>query len=369
MESLVMQNIFGGVYYGKKILLTGHTGFKGSWLTYWLHKMGAEVHGLSLGKISTPNHYDLLNLPINSITADIRNYNQLNEIIGKIQPEIVFHLAAQSLVRPSYKDPLSTLETNIIGTANILQACRDCVSVRAIINVTSDKCYENKETGQSYNEKDPMGGYDPYSVSKGCSELITNSFRNSFFNITDYNIKHKILLASGRAGNVIGGGDWAEDRLIPDTMRAVAKNKQVIIRYPKATRPWQHVLEPLSGYLLTGQKLMEGNIKFATGWNFGPLSNESYTVEEILIATQSFWPNVNYLIEKSRQPHEAKFLQLDCSNAFNIMNWQPVWDHHKTIEYTICWYKDYYLHNQIDTCKHIETYVQDAKDKKYIWTT
>jgi CDP-glucose 4,6-dehydratase len=369
MEDMVIKKLFGNVYHGKRVLLTGHTGFKGSWLTYWLYLMGAEVYGLSLDKISDPNHFDLLNLPVHSIQADIRNYDQLNNHIKKIQPEIVFHLAAQSLVRPSYKDPLGTLQTNIIGTANVFEACRHCDSVKAIVNVTSDKCYENKETGQSYKEDDPMGGYDPYSVSKGCSELITTNYRNSFFNPADYNTKHHILLASGRAGNVIGGGDWAADRLIPDTMKAVAKKEKVTIRYPKATRPWQHVLEPLSGYLLLGQKLLEGEIKFSNGWNFGPLNNESYTVEEILIATKSFWPEVEYQVENQKQPHEAKLLRLDCNKADSLLKWQPVWDHHKTIECTICWYKDYYLYNQIDTKAHIEAYVEEAKNKRYIWTT
>jgi len=282
--------MFNNIYKNKKVLITGHTGFKGSWLALWLKELGAEVIGYALKPPTTPSHYELLtqqptdNLNIISIEGDIRNYIKLNEIFQSYKPEIVFHLAAQPLVRYSYINPVETFETNVMGTINVFEACRNCESVRAIVNITSDKCYENKEWVWGYRESDPMGGYDPYSASKGCAELVTSAYRNSFFTpsypLTDS--PPRVLLASARAGNVIGGGDWADDRLIPDIMRATAKNESVIIRNPKATRPWQHVLEPLSGYLLLGQKLLEGRKEFAGGWNFGPDDESNITVENLI---------------------------------------------------------------------------------------
>ena len=274
--------LFNGIYNNKTVLVTGHTGFKGSWLCFWLIQMGAKVIGYSLEPPTSPNHFELLNLDMVSVIGDIRDSDKLNAVFAQYQPEIVFHLAAQPLVRLSYKEPVETFETNVIGTLKVFEACRNTKSVRAIVNITSDKCYENKEWVWGYRENDPMGGYDPYSASKGCAELVTSSYRNSFFNVNEYGKSHNVLLASCRAGNVIGGGDWAKDRLMTDIMVAVSEGKKVVIRNPRATMPWQHVLEPLSGYLMLGQKLFEGKKEFAQAWNFGPGEQGAITVKEVV---------------------------------------------------------------------------------------
>lgn len=254
-----MDNLFNSIYKDKNVLITGHTGFKGSWLTLWLSKMGANVIGYSIDTPTSPAHHEMINLNnIISIEGDILDTKKLEKVINEHSPDIIFHLAAQSLVRKSYKEPLKTFETNIMGTLNILEICRKSQNVKAIVNITSDKCYENKDDGKDYTESDPMGGKDPYSASKGGAEIVSNAYRYSFLNPDHYGEKHNILIANARAGNVIGGGDWAEDRLIPDIIRAVSNKKNVMIRNPKAIRPWQHVLESLNGYLLLGQKLLEG---------------------------------------------------------------------------------------------------------------
>ena len=250
-------DMFNQIYNNKRVLITGHTGFKGSWLALWLSQMGAKITGYSLQPPTEPNHFYLLSMGINSIIGDIRDTDKLKQVFKEQQPEIVFHLAAQPIVRLSYKDPVETFTSNVMGTVNVLEASRESGTVRAIVNVTSDKCYENREWPRGYREMDSLGGYDPYSASKGCAELITSCWRNSFFNLKDYGSAHHTLLASGRAGNVIGGGDWAIDRLIPDIVRSVEQNEKVKIRNPHAIRPWQHVLEPLSGYLILAQKLYE----------------------------------------------------------------------------------------------------------------
>lgn len=362
--------LFNNIYKGKKVLVTGHTGFKGSWLVMWLKKMGANVVGLSLEPNTKPNHFQFLDLNINSIIEDIRNKKELSDIIKECEPDIVFHLAAQSLVRLSYENPIETLETNIIGTANIFEACRESESVKAIVNITSDKCYENKEWEWSYREDEPMGGYDPYSVSKGAAELITSSYRNSFFNLDNYGKSHNILLASLRAGNVIGGGDWAKDRLIPDTMKTVSENKTVIIRNPKAVRPWQHVLEPLSAYLLVGQKLLEGRIECAQAWNVGSITSNFTSVEEIIIKAKKDWSNIEYEIHenKNENVHEAHLLKLDCSKINYRLKWENIWNIDQTVEITVNWYKEFYKNNSIQTEKDIEKYIQDAAIKNAVWT-
>ena len=364
-----MQSLFKGVYKDKTVLVTGHTGFKGSWLVYWLSRMGARVIGYSLEAPTEPNHIGLLNLEITSVIGDIRDQKKLDETFVKYQPEIVFHLAAQPLVRLSYDQPVETYETNVMGTLKVFEACRKCESVKAIVNITSDKAYENREWIWGYRENDPMGGYDPYSSSKGCAELLASSYRNSYFNVNDYGNKHKTLMASCRAGNVIGGGDWAQDRLITDIMLAVSKNEKVKIRNPYATRPWQHVLEPLSGYLHVGQKLLEGNKEFAEGWNFGPSDEGSISVEEVVKYIRKYWDKIDYELNLSAEhPHEANLLKLDCSKAHIKLKWKDVWDSQTTFEKTTGWYKTFYEDHRLLTHDDLDTYVNDAKSKKLEWT-
>jgi len=364
-----MDSLFKGIYKAKKVLITGHTGFKGSWLSLWLIKLGAKAVGYSLEPPTKPNHFGLLKLDMNSVIGDIRNKNKLNSTFKKYKPEIVFHLAAQPLVRYSYINPVETFETNVMGTLNVFEACRNTESVRVIVNITSDKCYENKEWVWGYRENDPMGGYDPYSASKGCSELITSSYRRAFLNPDDYGKKHNILLASVRSGNVIGGGDWGKDRLIPDIVRAINKNEKLCIRNPNATRPWQHVLESLSGYLMLGQKLLEGKKQFADAWNFGPNEENHIDVETVVKAVKKRWDIFEYEIDKkSENPHEAKLLKLDCSKAWTLLCWCPVWNFEKALDATVKWYKEYYENRKIRSLEDLEQYIKDAIIKNTKWT-
>lgn len=362
-----METLFDSIYKNKRVLVTGHTGFKGSWLVYWLKQMGANIVGYSLEAPTTPNHIELLNLDIESVIGDIRDLDKLDETFSKYKPEIVFHLAAQSLVRLSYDDPIETYETNVMGTLKVFEISRK-YNVKAIVNITSDKAYDNKEWIWGYRENDPMGGYDPYSSSKGCADLLANSYRNSYFNINEYKKSHNTLLASCRAGNVIGGGDWAKDRLITDIMLSVSKNKKVNIRNPYATRPWQHVLEPLSGYLHVGQKLLEENKVFAEAWNFGPSDEGSITVEEVVKNVKEHWESIDYDITcDEKQLHEANLLKLDCSKAHIILKWKDIWNSNMTFEKTVKWYKSFYEKEDVLTQKDLETYVRDAKDAKVEW--
>lgn len=363
-----MMDLFSGIYKGKTVLVTGHTGFKGSWLTYWLSEMGSNVIGYSLAAPTEPSHFELLKLNITSIIGDIRDQNLLDQTFAKYNPDIVFHLAAQPLVRLSYSNPIETYETNVIGTLKVFEACRKH-NTKAIVNVTSDKAYENKEWIWGYKENDPMGGYDPYSSSKGCAELLTSSYRNSYFNLKDYGVKHHTLLASCRAGNVIGGGDWAKDRLITDIMCSVSEGKKVKIRNPFATRPWQHVLEPLSGYLLIGQKLLEKEVKFADGWNFGPSDEGSITVEEVVKNVKIHWDKIDYELGSNPDDlHEANLLKLDCSKAHTFLKWEGVWDSQKTFEKTVLWYKSYYEEATVLTTEDLSSYIENAKAKKIEWS-
>lgn len=360
--------MFNNIYRNKRILITGHTGFKGSWLALWLSQLGARITGYSLQPPTEPNHFDLLDIKINSIIGDIRDAQKVKEVIKEQQPEIIFHLAAQPIVRLSYKEPVETFSTNVMGTINILEAIRENGAVRAIVNVTSDKCYENREWYRGYREVDPVGGYDPYSASKGCSELITSCWRNSFFNLKDYGSAHNTLLASGRAGNVIGGGDWAVDRLIPDIIRAVSLNDKVKIRNFQATRPWQHVLEPLSGYLLLGQKLLEGRKEFAEAWNFGPAEDGNATVGEIASQIKKVWPRIDYEINIIPvQPHEAGMLKLDCTKARTKLHWIPVWDRKSAVEKTTLWYRNFYESKKVQSLENLQSYIADAKSKHISW--
>jgi len=364
-----MYTLFGGIYAGKTVLITGHTGFKGSWLSFWLHQMGAKVIGYSLEAPTNPSHFELLNLDIISVIGDIRNLDRLNETFETHKPDIVFHLAAQALVRLSYENPIETYETNVIGTLKVFEACRKH-AVKAIVNITSDKAYENKEWLWGYRENDPMGGYDPYSSSKGCAELLTSSYRNSYFNPYEYKHSHTTLLASCRAGNVIGGGDWASDRLMSDIMVSVSQGKKVSIRNPHATRPWQHVLEPLSGYLSIGQKLLEEKGEFSEAWNFGPSDEGSITVEEVVQNIKKHWDTIDYEINRDpNQPHEANLLKLDCSKAHSRLPWKEVWDSTITFEKTVTWYKTFYERHTLLTSEDLQCYISDAKAKGLSWAS
>ncbi|MDR1976758.1 MAG: CDP-glucose 4,6-dehydratase [Campylobacteraceae bacterium] len=363
-----MQSLFNGIYKNKTVLITGHTGFKGSWLAFWLKKMGANVIGYSLEAPTKPSHFELLDLKITSIIGDIRDLNHLDSVFSTYQPDIIFHLAAQPLVRASYDDPILTYETNVIGTLKVFETCRK-YNTKAIVNITSDKAYENQEWIWGYRENDPLGGYDPYSSSKGCAELLTNSYRNSYFNTKDYKKTHHTLLASCRAGNVIGGGDWAQDRLMSDIMISAAQNKKVYIRNPVATRPWQHVLEPLSGYLLLGQKLLEENVCFSSAWNFGPSDEDSISVEEAVKISKRYWDKIDYEIKPDKNsPHEANLLRLDCSKAHIKLKWKSIWSGDRAFEKTVKWYRDFYENGQIDTEDNLNKYVDDARNENIVWT-
>ena len=364
-----MNNLFGGIYKNKKVFLTGHTGFKGSWMTLWLKSLGAEVFGYSLTPLYKPSHYELLDLNTSETIDDIRNYNKLSKAIKSFNPDMVIHMAAQPIVRLSYREPRETFETNVMGTVNILNACRETESVRAVVNITTDKCYENREWVWGYRENDPMGGHDPYSASKGCAELVASAFRNSFFNTEKYGVDHNTLVASVRAGNVIGGGDWSEDRLIPDIIKAVNRGEEVIIRSPESTRPWQHVLEPLSGYLMLGQKLLEGKKDFAEAWNFGPTDEEAVTVHIVVESIKKTWPVVKYRIQPdNNNPHEANLLKLDCSKAHMKLQWKGIWGTESTFKKTALWYKEFYESKRIISEEQLESYILDAKNMKNVWT-
>jgi len=328
---------------GKKIFITGHTGFKGSWLSLWLHSLGAEVTGYALQPPTQPSLFEICNMDelVTSVIGDVRDGEALTKAMLRAQPEVVIHMAAQPLVRDSYRNPVDTYAINVMGTVHLLEAVRVCKSIKAVVNVTTDKCYENKEWVWGYRENEPMGGYDPYSNSKACSELVTASYRSSFFNPQEYH-RHGVAIATARAGNVIGGGDWAAERLIPDCINALLHDETIIIRNPNAIRPWQHVLEPLSGYLLLAQRLYEDGINSAEGWNFGPNDNDAKPVEWIVKKMCAEWgSHARYEVDKGVHPHEAHYLKLDCSKAKAKLNWQPCWNLEQTIEKIMEWVHAY----------------------------
>ena len=327
----------------KRVLLTGHTGFKGSWMSIWLKQMGADLTGFSLEPPTNPSLFVDARVAdgMRSIIGDVRDLDHLLRVFADVKPEIVIHMAAQPLVRESYKIPVDTYAINVMGTVNVLEAIRQTGGVRSVVIVTTDKCYENREWVWGYREDEAMGGYDPYSNSKGCAELVVSSYRRSYFHPKTY-ADHGVAVASARAGNVIGGGDWAGDRLIPDIMRAVMANTPVYIRSPYATRPWQHVLEPVGGYLLLAQKLYTDGAAYAEGWNIGPRSEDARNVESVVRTICADWGDgASFEIDKNPQPHEAGYLKLDISKIENRIGWSPVWAFSSTIAKTVEWYKRY----------------------------
>ena len=342
---------------GKHVFVTGHTGFKGSWLSLWLQLMGAEVKGFSLAPPTQPALFEVAKVGDNMQTeiGDIRNLQQLSQSIRAFNPGVLLHLAAQPLVRLSYKEPVDTYSTNVMGTVNVLEAARYAPQLKSVVIITTDKCYENREWEWGYRENEPMGGHDPYSNSKGCAELVVSAYQRSFFHTPD-----TAAIASARAGNVIGGGDWAEDRLIPDILRAFEKQQSVIIRNPLSTRPWQHVLEPLSGYLVLAQRLWQDGKAFAEGWNFGPKDDDCQPVQWILDKMVHFWGDgAHYEIDKSEQPHEANFLKLDCSKAAMRLKWHPKWRLEQTLEQIVHWHRAWLegADMQVKCLQEIEKYI------------
>lgn len=350
MEVLEVSD-FGGTYLGRRVLVTGHTGFKGSWLSLWLNSLGARVSGLALEPTSDPSHWKLLSLPVHDHRVDIREQDAVRKVFAEQNPEIVFHLAAQSLVRESYRDPVTTWATNLTGTMNVLEAVRNTPSIRAAVVITTDKCYENREWPWGYREIDRLGGHDPYSASKACVELLVNSYRSAFM--------HRPLaplLATARGGNVIGGGDWSQDRLIPDLVRARLSGKSLLVRSPDATRPWQHVLDCLSGYLLLGQRLLDGDATCAGAWNFGPDPTESRTVGQVLNAIAGIWPGVRWEEAGSSGMHEAGLLLLDSSKARNHLGWSPIWGVEQAVQRSAEWYAAWLDRGEIRSADQLAAY-------------
>lgn len=332
--------MYNNIYAGKRVFLTGHTGFKGSWLALWLTKLGAKVCGYSLAPNTNPSMFKVLDIEHKiekSIFGDILDEKTLEKSISEFQPDIVFHLAAQPLVRLSYREPILTYKTNVIGTLNVLEMAKRCKSVKAFVNITTDKCYENKEVNRGYKEDEPMGGYDMYSSSKGCVEIMSSSFRRSFLQE-----EGTYAMATARAGNVIGGGDWAEDRLIPDCVRYINADEKIEIRNPIAVRPWQHVLEPLSGYLLLGQKLLEGGKKYAEGFNFGPNEDSVLRVAEVAEKACKYYDKGEVVIHKRDNLHEANLLMLNIEKAEKVLGWTPTYTADEAVKNTIEWYKHFY---------------------------
>jgi len=354
-----MEELFDGIYKNKNVLVTGHTGFKGSWLSIWLNEMGANVIGYALDPYTEQDNFVVSNLSerITDIRGEIRDYDKLLNTFNEEKPEIIFHLAAQPLVRLSYREPRETYEVNVMGTVNILEAARQANSVKAVVIITSDKCYENNEWTWGYRENDPMGGYDPYSSSKGCAELVTSAYTRSFFDTEDSDL----AVASARAGNVIGGGDWAEDRLITDCITYLKEGKAIEIRSPEAIRPWQHVLEPLRGYLLLASKLYQNPDQYKGAWNFGPDEASIVTVGELVDKLVNKWGSGKWIdTSNNNEPHEAKLLKLDISKARYYLNWEPMLSFDQTIDLVVDWYQNENVDYEFDV-KQIKEYLRVDK--------
>ena len=363
-----MAELFNNIYKGKKVLVIGHTGFKGSWLSIWLHELGAEVIGVGLDPYSEKDNFVLSGIGEKikaDIRADIRDGQKMKEIFQEYQPEIVFHLAAQPLVRLSYELPVETYETNVMGSINIMEAARITDSVKVVVMITTDKCYDNKEQMIGYKEDDPMGGYDPYSSSKGACEIAIQSWRRSFFNPADYGTKHHVSIASVRAGNVIGGGDWAKDRIIPDCIRALEAGNPIEIRSPKAIRPWQHVLEPLSGYLLLAQKMWEEPTKYCEGWNFGPEAESITPVWDVATLLTKYYGSGELKdVSNPDALHEANLLMLDITKAKCQLSWKPRTNIEQCCQLTADWYKRYQQENVYNLCvEQIRKFINYGNNK------
>jgi CDP-glucose 4,6-dehydratase len=361
-------DLFGGIYAGRRVLVTGHTGFKGSWLSLWLRELGAEVFGYALTPPTQPNHWELLGLRMRSEVGDVRDAEHLRRFVAEVRPEVVFHLAAQPIVRLSYEQPLETYSTNLLGTLGVYEACRAAGDVRAVVSITTDKVYENREWAWGYRETDALGGHDPYSASKACADIAASSYRRSYWPLEKYGKDHNTLLCTTRAGNVIGGGDWARDRLIPDLMRGVAAGSEAVLRNPDATRPWEHVLEPLSGYLLLGQLLWEGKVEAAQAWNFGPSPEGVLMVEEVVRTMREAWPALRYRVERpQRAGHEARLLTLDCSLARSVLRWRPIWDGRVCFLQTAQWYRAYHEQHEVISRQQLLDYVKQARALGLVW--
>lgn len=357
------QTMLHDFYAGKSVFVTGHTGFKGSWLCLWLTMLGAKVTALSLPPDTDPNHFSLMKPDYDSVLGDIRDAEFVRRTVQDCNPEVVFHLAAQPSVLYSYRHPLETFASNVSGTASILDACRRVDSVKSIVIITTDKCYKNKEWLWGYRENDELGGYDPYSASKACAELVTASFRDSFFPVADYGKSHTKLVASVRAGNVIGGGDWVADRLVTDIMKSANERKPTLLRNPYSIRPWQHVLEPLNGYLLLGAKLHAGETGLAGPFNFGPDNTDQLDVLTVAKTLKLYWDDIEYtLAEVEQKEHEAKLLRLDCTKSRDVLGWRPVWTGETMFEKTAEWYRSFYREGKLLSEEHLNEYsVQAAK--------
>lgn len=373
MEDLEMKGLFGGAYDGKSVFLTGHTGFKGSWLDLWLGELGARVTGYSLPPVrSDRDLHGRLHLPSRSISGNLLELDRLQEALSAARPDIIFHLAAQALVKASYNDPVDTFLSNTIGTMNVLEAVRRLGLSTSIVCVTTDKVYENREWIYGYRENDPLGGHDPYSASKACAEHVIGCYRKSFF---ERETAFRVNLASVRAGNVIGGGDWADDRIVVDIVKAAEAGQPVVLRSPGAVRPWQHVLEPLAGYLQLGERLLSGDRLYCDSWNLGPGTEGVKTVEQLVLECEKSWPKVKHVLQDPDAPrvHETQMLKLECSKAAHHLGWRPVWDFSETVAMTVLWYKDVYEGLAVDIRQRcladLSRFTADAAARGVMWTS
>lgn len=367
MESVALTRCFGSTYSGRRVLVTGHTGFKGSWLALWLRSLGAEVCGLALAADTEPSHHRLLALDFPEALVDLRDAAAVDRAVERFQPEVIFHLAAQPLVRRSFREPVATVATNIMGLVHLFEAIRRCPSVLAVVNATTDKCYEIDGREGGYIETDRLGGFDPYSASKACAEILSACWRRSFYSADAMPGRVPVLLATARAGNVIGGGDWAEDRLVPDLVRAAAAGRPAPVRNPSAVRPWQHVLEPLSGYLLLGQRLLSGVVGAACAWNFGPAERGHLSVSEIVEGLARHWPAVGMKVDDGSHPHETRELRLNWGKARQELGWQPVWSAESMLQRTGDWYRDFYQSGRLRSGEQLDAYVGDARRAGIAW--